>query len=115
MERGHFRVPLREREISMVTKRKVLELIADRSRDGENTSFRDLVWELDLSEEAACSHLRRLWRERLIRSPGRPLGYRFQLEPGESVRELSFEIRQRGRERIERWKAKDKEEEDVLW
>jgi hypothetical protein len=100
----------------MVTKREVLELIADRSRDGKDTSFRSLVRDLDLSEEAACSHLRRLWRERLIRSPGRRFGYRFQLELGESLRELSFRIRQRGLDRIERWKTKDKEkEEESLW
>ena len=101
---------------SMVTKREVLELIADRSRDGKETSFRTLVWELDLSEEAACSHLRRLWRERLIRSPGRAFLYRPQLETGESLRELSFRIRQRGVGRIQRWKEKDKEkEEGSLW
>ena len=99
----------------MVRKRSVLELIAARTRDGKPTSYRTLVRELDLSPEAACSHLGRLWRERLIRCPDRPPEYRFQLKAGESLRELRFAIRSRGLERLERWKETDEKKEGWLW
>src|SRR5262249_41521107 len=60
----------------MTTKRKVLELIGERSAAGEATSFRTLVCELLISSDAACSHLRRLWRARLIKSTDYPSSFR---------------------------------------
>src|SRR5436309_14980940 len=75
--------------VSMVTKREVLELIAERSEDGRKTSYRSLMRWLPLSFEAACGHLERLWRERLIEAttPRLP-GFRFRLEPGEPIGDL---------------------------
>ena len=89
----------------MVTKQDVLELIAERSREGKPTSFRTLVREFDLSEEAACDHLRRLWQQRLIEtSQLREPEFRFRLTSGESVRELRFEIARKGRARLRWWR-----------
>ena len=59
----------------IVRKRQVLELIAERTKDGKETSFRTLVSELWLPPEAACSHLKRLWRERLIKNADWPSSY----------------------------------------
>ena len=84
----------------MVTKRDVLGLVAERTRDGKPTSFRTVVRDLWSSDEAACDHLRRLWQQRLIEpSELREPEARFRLKPGESVRELRFEIREQSRER----------------
>jgi hypothetical protein len=89
------------------TKREVLELIGERAPEGERTSFRTLVAELLISPDAACSHLRRLWRERLIQSTDYPSSYRRAAVLGPSVRELEFRITRRGLGRLERWKKLD--------
>ena len=102
----------------MVTKRTVLRVIAKRTREGRSTSYRILGRELDLSEEAACEHLKRLWRERLIQSAMRPPRYKFRLEPRESIRDLRFRLTTRGKDHL-RWyrekKEKEKEKEGWLW
>src|SRR6266705_7012009 len=95
----------------IVDQRSVLKLIATRTRAGKSTSYRSLVRELDLSPEAACGHLQRLWRERLIESWGRPKRYRFRLRPGESIRELRFELSDRGKERLRWYRQRDEQEE----
>jgi hypothetical protein len=98
----------------MTGKREVLELISTRSKDGKASSFRTLVGELGLSEDAACSHLKRLWREGLIRSDEVPPRRRLSLEPGESIRELRFQLSRRGRARLD-WYAHRDEEEAEGW
>lgn len=101
----------------MVTKREALELVAERTREGKSTSYRSLVWSLDLSEDAACDHLRRLWQQRLIEcTTERSPGFEFQLEPHESVRELRFQLASRGRARLRWWRREEKkQEEGWLW
>jgi predicted ArsR family transcriptional regulator len=94
----------------MTEKRMVLELISARSKDGKASSFRALAVELGLSEEAACSHLKRLWREGLIRSDEVPPRRRLSLEPGESIRELRFQLSRRGRARLDWYAQRDEEE-----
>ena len=94
----------------MVKQEEVLKVVAKRSREGLSTSYRSLGRELDLSDEAACEHLKRLWRERLIRSTMRPPRFKFRLEPGESIRDLRFEIAFRGRERLRWYKERDEQE-----
>jgi predicted transcriptional regulator len=93
----------------MVTQEEVLRVIAERTREGHSTSYRTLARELDLSEEAVCEHLKRLWRERLIRSTMRPARYKFRLEPGESIRDLVFDLAGRGKERLRWYKERDEE------
>jgi hypothetical protein len=92
-------------------KREVLELIGKRSAKGKATSFRTLVTELLVSADAACSHLKRLWRERLIKSTDSPSSYRRAAVLGASIRELEFRMARRGLERLERWKRMDQERE----
>lgn len=96
----------------MVTKREVLELIAERSEGGRRTSFRSLVRWLPLSIEAACAHLERLWRERLIEAttPRLPQ-FRFRLEPGERIDDLRFRLTMRGEDRLEWYAMRDEEQE----
>jgi len=94
--------------------REVLNLFAEREREGKATSYRTLVRELDLSPEAACGRLQRLWRERLIESPERPERFGFRLQPGESIRELRFELSARGRERL-RWYKREEKKNDGDW
>jgi hypothetical protein len=91
----------------MVEKQEILEFVAARTGEGRSTSFRTLVDEFDLSPEAACSHLKRLWRERLIRSAEVPTRRRLSLGPGESIRDLTFDVSRRGRERIAWYAARD--------
>jgi hypothetical protein len=95
----------------MVNKREVLELIGERTRNGMRTSFRRVADELLISEDAACSHLCRLWRARLIEtSDGSSAS-----DPGvvgTSVRDLRFRISDRGRARLEWWKERDREREE---
>ena len=86
-------------------KREVLELIEERTKEGKETSFGTLVHELGLSPEAACSHLRRLWRERLIKSADWPSSYGRAAAFHPSIRELDFRITRRGLARLERWKG----------
>jgi len=96
----------------VVTKREVLELIAERSEGGRRTSFRSLVRWLPLSIEAACAHLERLWRERLIEAttPRLPQ-FRFRLEPGERIDDLRFRLTMRGEDRLEWYAMRDEEQE----
>ena len=61
--------------------------------------------------EAACGHLQRLWRERLIESPGRPERFRCRLEPGEGIRDLRFALSDRGRERLHWYREKEEKNE----
>jgi predicted ArsR family transcriptional regulator len=88
-------------------KREVLELVATRSKEGRSSSFRTLARKLGLSDDAACSHLKRLWREGLIRSDEVPSRRRLSLDPGESIRELRFELSGRGRARLEWYARRD--------
>lgn len=96
----------------IVTRREILKLIAARTRSGQTTSFRTLVWKLDLSKESACEYLKRLWRERLLRSLDRATGFGFRLGPGESLRELHFKIHKRGLMRLEWWRLEAKREKE---
>jgi len=98
----------------IVDQRSVLKLMAKRTRAGKSTSYRSLVQELEVSPEAACGHLQRLWRERLIETWGRPKGYSFRLGPGESIRELRFELSDRGKERL-RWYRQRGAQEEGDW
>ena len=97
----------------MVKQEEVLRLIGERTLEGRSTSYRTLARELELSEPAACEHLKRAWRERLIRSSDRPPRYKFRLEAGESIRDLRFQLSVRGKERL-RWYAERDEEEGWL-
>jgi DNA-binding transcriptional ArsR family regulator len=96
----------------IVEQRSVLKLIAERTRAGKLTSYRSLVRELGLSPEAACGHLKRLWRERLIESSDRAERFRYRLEPGEGIRDLRFELADRGRERLRWYREKENDEGD---
>lgn len=98
-----------------MTRRSVLQLVAERTRRGRSSSYRTITRELDLSEEAACDCLKRLWRERLIEAETeRPSRFRFRLEPRESLRGLRFSLAERGRDRLRWWIEKEKEE-DSPW
>lgn len=93
----------------MIRKSKILELIAQRTDKRKESSFRTLVREFDLSEEAACAHLRRLWRAHLIEATSfRPLEYEFQTRRGESIRDLRFVVAKEGRERLAWWAKQDR-------
>ena len=78
------------------TKREVLELIGERATERMSTSFRTLVMELLISSDSACSHLKRLWRERLIRNADGPPSYWRAAALRPSIRELRFRITRRG-------------------
>jgi hypothetical protein len=89
----------------MMTQRKVLTFIAKHTEKGRGVTAHDLSGEfwLSLSMDAACGHLKRLWRERLIETTSaRPPRFRFRLEPGEPILPLRFRLTARGRERL-RW------------
>jgi hypothetical protein len=80
-------------------------LIAKRVEAGRCVTAQDLTEEfwVALSLDAACGHLRRLWRERLIETGSvRSPEFRFRLEPGEPILPLRFRLTSRGRERL-RW------------
>ena len=94
-----------------VKKQEVLEFIEERTREKMDTSSPTLERAFWLTPSAACSHLKRLWRERLIRSTEYPWSYRQGLGPGESIRDHSFRISRRGLERLKRWKEKKKEKD----
>jgi hypothetical protein len=98
----------------MTKQREILQLIADRSRDGKDTSFQTLVDEFLLSPESACGHLKRTWREGLICSSEVPPRRRPSLSPGESIRDLRFELARRGRRRL-KWYADKDAERDEEW
>ncbi len=92
----------------MVTQRKVLRFIAQQTRQGRSISFKDLVESFDLSPEAACDHLKRLWRERLIEAVTyRPSRFRFRLRPGETLRGLEFRLAARGQARLQWYSKRD--------
>ena len=95
-----------------VRRRAVLELIEERTKDGEETSYRTLVSELSLSPDAAVSHLKRLWAERFIKSTSHPTRFSDQLGPGELIRDLSFTLARRGRERLKWYREHDREEDE---
>ena len=98
----------------MVTKRDVLRLVAERGREKKRTSYRSVVREFELSEEAACDHLRRLWEQRLIEtSKLREPQSRFRLTSGESVRELRFGITRKGSARLRWWRKQAPGEREV--
>jgi DNA-binding transcriptional ArsR family regulator len=89
----------------MVLQDAVLKVIALFSKAGGSTSYKDLVRAFDLSPEAACGHLERLWQNRLIETTSnRPPRHRFRRLAGERVRGLSFRVTRRGQARL-RWKA----------
>ena len=87
----------------MVKRAAVLKFLAQESERGRSVSYRDVAEAFGLSPEAACGHLARLWRDRLIVdvSPGRRR-FKFRLEPGESVMHLDFRLTERGWKRL-RW------------
>ncbi len=95
----------------MVTQEAVLRLLARRTDRNQTTGYEDLAQELWLSSEAACGHLARLWRSRLVEAEGdRRTRFQFRLEPGESLRALRFTLAARGRERL-RWYEKEAKRE----
>jgi hypothetical protein len=98
--------------VDFVTKRDVLTLISRRAREDKPTSFRTLVRELGLSPDAACSHLRRLWRDRLIADATWPEDDPRSPQPGESIRDLRFSITRRGKELLQWHEERDKEERE---
>jgi hypothetical protein len=94
----------------MVVQRDVLELIAKRTREERESSYRSLVKEFDISDEAACGHLKRLWDARLIDpTDSRRPRFRFRLERGESIRDLRFRLTKRGAARLRWYELKDEE------
>lgn len=100
----------------MVTKREVLESVAGRTRAGKTTDYRDLAWQLDLTEDAACDHLKRLWQQRLIEcTETRPRGHEYRLHEHEGVRELRFALGRRGRARLRWWREQEEREAKESW
>ena len=97
----------------IVRRREVLELVEERTRDGRETSYRTLVAELWLSRDAATSHLKRLWAQRFIKSTSYPSRFSEQLGPGESIRDLSFTLARRGRERLQWYRERDGREDEA--
>ncbi len=97
----------------MVRQRRVLKFIAGQRGKGRPITFEDLAQEFDLSPEAACDYLKRLWRERLIETvTNRPYRFYYRVRPGESVRDLRFRLAPRGEERLQWYSERD---EDVGW
>jgi hypothetical protein len=92
-------------------KREVLALIGERSLERKPTSYRTLAREFLISSDAACAHLKRLWRERLIHSTDDPPNYSDFPREKPSIRELKFLISRRGVERLEAWKRHEKDED----
>ena len=100
----------------MEIKQETLKVVARRTKEGKQTSFRSLVREFGISDEAACGRLRRLWHERLIECIGyRPAGYEFRIGRGESIRELSYQLSGRGRERLEWYEDQERREKEEDW
>ena len=95
-------------EHDWTTKRDVLRLIGERTRERTTTTVRTLEEELWLSPDAACSHLKRLWRERLIKSVEEPSGFREAMSLRQSIRDLRFRISRRGVDRLEHWRELEK-------
>jgi DNA-binding IclR family transcriptional regulator len=99
----------------MSEKKQILEFIEERSREGRTVSYLTLVRQCDLTPETACDYLKRLWRERLVECADRPPRFHFRLEPGESIRDLRFELSERGRERLKWHRKCEREEEEEGW
>ena len=97
----------------MSDKNQILEFIEKRTREGRTVSFQTLVNLCGLIPETACDYIKRLWRERLIECADRPPRFHFRLGPGESIRDLRFELSERGRERL-RWQRDRDREEDLF-
>lgn len=95
----------------MSDKKQILEFIEKRTREGRMVSFQTLVNRCGLTPETACDYLKRLWRERLIECGDRPPRFHFRLGPEESIRDLRFELSQRGRERLRWHRDRGREEE----
>jgi hypothetical protein len=98
----------------MIGKREVLRLIAQRNEEGRRTSYRNLVDEFWLTDEAACEHLKRLWQQRLI-EPTEAHETEHALVPGESIRELRFVPSAKGKKRLRFWKREEKREAGEGW
>lgn len=92
-------------------KRGALELIASRSKKHRATTFTTLVKRLGFSDEGACDCLSRLWRERLIKTVDyRKPRFKYRLEAEESIRELRFQITERGNERLKWYLEREMED-----
>src|SRR5262245_34190068 len=100
-----------------MTQRKVLAYIAKRPAEEHGVNAHDLAKEfwLSFSLDAACGHLKRLWRERLIKTASaRPPRFRFRLEPGEAIHSLRFRLTGRGRERLRWYQRQDDDRGGLL-
>ena len=96
----------------MSDKKEILEFINQRTREGRSVSYQTLVQRCGLTPETACDYLKRLWRERLIECADRPPRFHFRQGPGESIRDLRFELSERGRERLKWHREREREEQD---
>jgi hypothetical protein len=100
----------------MRTQPHILEFFAHQAREQRLVTFRDVARELGITEQAAVSTLERLWRHRLITPPPlRPPGFKWCPTPGERVKDLSFRLTPRGRERLEWWAQRARREEGNPW
>jgi hypothetical protein len=98
----------------MVTQGDVLQFIAARVAARRATGFEGVVESFGLSPEAACDHLKRLWRDRLIvATEPRPPRFHYRLVPGERLQDLRFRMASRGRERL-RWYGRQANR-DTAW
>ncbi len=91
----------------LTNKREVLELIELRTKEKKETTYREVEAELGLSADAACSHLKRLWQARLIKSTEHPGEYREARELRVAVRDTRFRVTRRGIQRLEHWRRLD--------
>ncbi len=98
----------------LTNKRDVLELIELRTQEKKETAYREVEAELSLSADAACSHLKRLWQARLIKSTEHPGEYREARKLGQSVRDTRFRVTRRGIQRLEHWRRLDGKDEWLL-
>lgn len=92
----------------MIKRPYILRFFARSDRMNKSVSFQDLVEVFELSSEAACGHLARLWRDRLVMdvSSGHRR-FKFRLERGESIMHLRFCLTPRGWQRF-RWYEKQR-------
>jgi len=98
----------------MSDKKQILEFIEKRTRDGRTVSYLTLVSQCGLTAETACDYLKRLWRERLIECADRPPRFHFRLGQGESIRDLRFELSERGQDRLRWQRQREREEKDLF-
>jgi hypothetical protein len=100
----------------MRTQPHILEFFAHQAREQRLVTFRDVARELRITDQAAVSTLERLWRHRLITPPPpRPRGFTWRPSPEERVKDLSFRLAPRGRERLEWWATRARREEGNPW